>query len=459
MVIILRKSGKDLVYLEIEVTRGKLKRELNLVTLTAIMIGLNIGGSLFVLTAIAARFTGPSLFIAQIISALPILLAVIPYLTLSSALPTTCANYQYAKLCSVPLAVAGWWGLFAAIPFGGLPLFAISTARLLMVLIPDLPIIGTAIIVLTVFFVLNVVGIKATAYVQLGTVALLLIALFTFIVPGIPAIEAKNLTPLFTGGAMGLIAASALLYTLLAGALFGIELGDEVKNAKVTIPRALIISTVIVAAIYLLTEIVAVGVIDWRTFAEGGTLGTSAEVFLSGPLLSFFIIGGGILACTTTINLTLTAAGRYALVCAEDRFFPKFFSSVSQRFGTPHWGLTLVYGLSVITLIINPPLEALATMLNFGLLFMVTIVLLGAFRLPKTHPEVYKRTKFRFGRKTLAITSLTAVGINIFFMIILAIALPVAALIFVSAGGIGIIIYFIRRGQPRLSPTDRYPES
>ncbi|GAH60416.1 unnamed protein product [marine sediment metagenome] len=163
MVIILRKSGKDLVYLEIEVTRGKLKRELNLVTLTAIMIGLNIGGSLFVLTAIASGFTGPSLFIAQIISALPILLAVIPYLTLSSALPTTCANYQYAKLCSVPLAVVGWWGLFAAIPFGGLPLFAISTARLLMVLIPDLPIIGTAIIVLTVFFVLNVVnGYSAT---------------------------------------------------------------------------------------------------------------------------------------------------------------------------------------------------------------------------------------------------------------------------------------------------------
>ena len=433
-------------------TRGKLRRELNLVTLIAVMVGLNIGGSLFVLTAIAAGLTGPSLFIAQIISALPILLALIPYLMLTSAIPTNCANYQYAKLFSRPLAVAGWMGLFVAIPIGLLPLMAIATAKLLQVLIPGVPIIGTAIIVMTIFFLINMIGVKAAAYVQLATVALLVIALVIFVVPGIPAIEARNLTPLFTGGAMGLIAASALLYTLLAGGLFGMEIGDEVKNAKSTIPRALIISIATVAVIYLLIEITAVGVMDWRIFAEG-TLGTPAEAFLSGPLLGFFVVGGGILASITTINLTLTAAGRYALAFAEDGFFPGFFGNINQRFGTPHWGLTLGYGLSVITLLVNPPLQTLAAMLNFGLLFMVTLVLLAAFRLPKTHPKIYENAKFRFGRKTLAITSLVAVVINILFMIILAIALPVAAMIFAGAGVIGIILYFIRTRQPGFTLT------
>ena len=436
----------------VQMTRGKLRRELNLVTLIAVMIGLNIGGSLFVLTAIAAGLTGPSLFVAQIISALPILLALIPYLMLTSAIPTNCANYQYAKLFSRPLAVAAWMGLFVAIPIGLLPLMAIATAKLLQVLIPGVPIIGTAIIVMTIFFLINMIGVKATAYVQLATVALLVIALVIFVVPGIPAIEARNLTPLFTGGAMGLIAASALLYTLLAGGLFGMEIGDEVKNAKSTIPRALIISIATVAVIYLLIEITAVGVMDWRIFAEG-TLGTPAEAFLSGPLLGFFVVGGGILASITTINLTLTAAGRYALAFAEDGFFPGFFGNINQRFGTPHWGLTLGYGLSVITLLVNPPLQTLAAMLNFGLLFMVTLVLLAAFRLPKTHPKIYENAKFRFGRKTLAITSLVAVVINILFMIILAVALPLPALIFAGAGVIGIILYFIRTRQPGFTPT------
>jgi APA family basic amino acid/polyamine antiporter len=433
-------------------SRGKLRREVNLITLIAVMIGLNVGGSLFIITAIGAGLTGPSLFVAQIISALPILLAVIPYLMLTSAIPTTCANYRYAKLFSRPLAVAGWMGLFVAIPLGLLPLMAIATAKLLVVLLPNINIIGTAIIVMTVFYLLNLSGVKATAYVQLATVALLILALVIFIVPGVQAIEVRNLTPLFTGGAMGLIATSAILYTLLAGGLFGIEIGDEVKNAKTTIPKALIISMVIVAVIYLFIEIIAVGVIDWRAFAEGGTLGTSAEAFLSGPLLAFFIVGGGILAAITTINLTLTAAGRYTLASAEDGFFPKFFGNINQRFGTPHWGLTLAYVLSIISLLLNPPLETLAAMLNFGLLFMITLVLLAAFRLPKTHPEIYEKGKFRFGRKTLAVTSLSAVIINIFFMIILAVALPLAFQIFAGGCIAGLILYvFTKNRQPEFT--------
>ena len=432
---------------------GKLRRELNLFTLIAVMIGLNIGGSLFVLTAMAAGLTGPSIFIAQIISALPVLLGLIPYLMLTSAVPSNCGNYQYAKLFSRPLAVAGWWGLFAAIPLGALPLFAIAAARFLEMLLPGIPIIFTAVLVMTIFFAINIIGVKLTAYVQAATVSLLVLALMVFIIGGIPSIETQNLSPLFPGGAIGLIGAAALLYTLLAGGLFAVEVGDEVKNANKTIPRALIISTIIVLAIYLVIEIIAVGVIDWKAFAEGGTLGAPAQAFLSNPLLGFFIIGGGILAATTTINLTLTAAGRYAMASAEDRLFPRFFSHVNKRFGTPHWGLTLAYGLSVVSMRANPSLETLAAMLNFGLLFMVTLVLLAAYNLPRKHPNIYANAKFRFGRKTLTITSLVAVSMNIFFMLILATAVTTAFLIFAAFVIGGITLYYVRKKQLGITPS------
>jgi len=423
---------------------GRLRREVNLVVLTAMMIGINIGGSLFVLTGIAAGSTGPSLFIAQIISALPVLLALIPYMTLTSAIPATAANYQYAKLFSYPLAVGAGMVLLVAIPCGGLPLFAIGAGQSLQALIPGIPVIPAAIITMTLFYLINLIGIKPVGYVQLTMIVVLLLALITFIASGIPAIEADNLTPLFPEGAMGLIAASALLYTLLAGGLFGIEIGEEVKDAKSTIPKALIISMVIVTVIYLLIEMVAVGVIDWKIFA-GKNLEIPARVFLSGPVLGFFIIGGGILACVTSINLTITAAGRYALAFAEDGFFPSFFANINKRFGTPHWGLTLPYFMSVIVLLINPPLETLGAMLNFGLIFIITLVLLTAFRLPKRHPEIYENAKFRVSPKILAITSLSAMSINIIFMILLAIALKGAFLIFLGAAIVGIILYFILR--------------
>ncbi len=425
--------------------RLRLKKELNLVTLIAAMIGLNIGGSLFVLTAIAAGLTGPSLFIAQIISALPILLALVPYLIFTSSVPTTCANYQYAKLFSPALAVAGWWGLFVAIPIGALPLFALATADLLAVVLPGLPITATAMGVLTLFFLVNLFGLKATAYVQFGTVVLLLLAILVFIVPGVKAIRPENLTPMFPGGAMGLVASSALLFTLLAGGLFGMEMGDEVRNARSTIPRALIVSIIIVAVMYILINIVAVGAINWKALADGGNLGTAAEAFLPGRWLAFFIVGGGILASITTINLTLTAAGRYAMASAEDRFLPRFFSQVNRRYGTPHWGLVLPYAMAMITLLFRPPLDMLAAMLNFGLLFMITLVLISAWRLPKTHPYILENSAFKFSPRVLTITSLSAAVINVIFMGILAIAIPVAFYIFAGACCFGIVFFFIRK--------------
>jgi APA family basic amino acid/polyamine antiporter len=438
--------------------QGQLRREINLVALIAVMIGMNVGGSLFALTAIAAGLTGPSLFIAQIVSAAPILLALIPYLILSSAIPTTCANYQYAKLFSRPAAAAAWMTLFIAIPIGALPLFAVVTANFTKMLIPATPVIPTAIFVMTLFYLLNVFGIKRTAYVQLATVIILLVALFIFIVPGIPAIETANMAPLFTGGVMGFLGASALLFTLLAGGLFGIDIGGEVKSARSIIPRALVISITIVIALYLLIEVVAVGVVDWQAFAAGESLGVPAKVFLSGPWLGFFIIGGGILACITTINLILTLAGRYALAFAQDGLFPRVFERINRRFGTPHWGLTLAYGMSVVTLLINPPLIVLGQMLNFGLLFMITLVLFAAFRMPKKHPEIYAKSKLKFGPRTLAVTSLSAISLNIIFMVILAYGLMTSENakwtfpLFVIAAVAGLVVYYVRKRQLKFIP-------
>ncbi|MEA3254195.1 MAG: APC family permease, partial [Chloroflexota bacterium] len=261
----------------------------------------------------------------------------------------------------------------------------------------------------------------------------------------------QNLTPMFPGGVMGLIAASALLYTLLAGGLFGIEMGDEVKDARAVIPKALIISIAMVLVVYLFIEVIAVGVMDWKIFATG-TLGEPAKAFLSGPFLAFFVIGGGILASVTTINLALTAAGRYVLTFAHEGFFANVFERINAKFGTPHHGLTLAYAIAVITLLLNPPLQMLAAMLNFGLLFMVTLVLFAAFNLPQKHPEIYKRSRIPFSPRILKVTSLTAIAINMVFMVILAVALKWTFLLFVAAAATGVGLFFIRRRKLASAP-------
>jgi APA family basic amino acid/polyamine antiporter len=264
------------------------------------MIGLNIGGSLFLLTAVAAGLTGSSLIIAQFMSAAPILLSIPAYVALSSALPVTCANYQYAKLFSRPLAVAAWMVLFIAIPLGMLPLFALASAKLLAVLVPGLPVTLAAIGVMSLLFVFNLLGVRVTTQAQFVGVAVLLVALLTFIIGGMPAIDVDNLAIRFVGGPVGFLGASALLYTLLAGGLFGVEMGDEIRNAKHVIPRALVISIATVLVLYVLIEIVAVGAVGWEQFSAG-TLGDVAAAFLSGGWLGLFVIGGGIMASMTVL--------------------------------------------------------------------------------------------------------------------------------------------------------------
>ena len=447
-----------MVYSQIQVTRGRLRREIGLLVLIAVMIGLNIGGSLFVLPVMGARLTGPSLLIAQLVSALPLFLALPAYLTLTSAVPTTSANYQYAKLLSPVAATCGWMGLFVAIPIGALPLFTIVAANFVQQLFPAAPVTWVAIGMLSFFYLINVFGIKATTYLQFVAVGLMMVALLVFALPGLGAIEAANFKPLFTGGMLNFLGVAALFYTLLAGALFGIEMGDEVKDARRTIPRAMWISIIVVLVVYLLIELVTVGAANSGTFLPGDQLDQTAQLFLGKGLLVFFIIGG-ILAALTTVNLTLTAAGRYLMASAEDRFFPQVMSRVSRRFGTPHWGLTLAWGLAVATLLVKEftselDLVAFATILNFGLLFMVTMVLISAARLPGKHPALFARSRYPFGARTVKITAISAAVINTLFMVILAAGLAtdttkavplLPVYLFAAALVAGLVLYYFAR--------------
>ena len=437
-------TGYDLRFFVGRSVSANLRRDIGMVGLIAIMVGLNIGGSLFLLTAVAAGLTGSSLVVAQLVSATPILLAIPAYAALSSALPVTCANYQYAKLFSRPLAVAAWMVLFIAIPLGMLPLFAVAIAKLVAVLVPGLNVTLWAILVMSVLFLVNVLGVRLATQAQFVGVAVLLAALLTFILGGMPLVQTANLVPVFAGGPVGLLGASALLYTLLAGGLFGIEMGDEIRNARSVIPRALVISIAIVLTLYVLIEIVALGTVGWEQFSKG-TLGDAAGVFLSGGWLGLFVVGGGIMASATTINLALAAAGRYALAFAFDGYFPRVFSRVNQRFGTPHNGLALVYLMTIATLLVNPPLMTLGAVLNFGLLFMVTLVLCAAVKLLRRHPATYVRAAVPVKPKLLTVSSSIAVGINLVYMLVLAVALKWTFLIFVGAIGVGLALFYSRR--------------
>jgi amino acid transporter len=104
----------------------------------------------------------------------------------------------------------------------------------------------------------------------------------------------------------------------------------------------------------------------------------------------------------------------------------------------------------VIILLFVRDFTVLGAMLNFGLLFMVSLVLLFAYNLPKKHPEIFVSSRYKFTPTVLRITSLSAAILNIIFMLLLIFIMfksnnQWAVWLFVIAIIVGIVLYYIRK--------------
>jgi APA family basic amino acid/polyamine antiporter len=405
-----------------------LKREVGFLGLLAACVGLNIGGALFALTTVAAGLCGPSLPLAMLVSALPMLLVVFPYVTLTSALPTTSASYRYAQLFDPRLALVSMLTLLLCILLGGQPLFAFAFGKYLAMLAPVDP-IWAGVAVLVFFYVVNLVGVRTAAWVQTALFFLLLSALVLFIVGGIPWVRAEHFSDFLPKGVGGLLAASGLLFTFSAGGIFVVDLGGEVLEARKAFSRALPFGIGIVVVLYVLIGVITVGICDWRTL-EGRSLLDVARRFLAGPVFAYFVVAGALVACATTINVIFAIISRGLLVVAEDGFLPSWLGRVNQRFGTPHWGLTVSWLVCTAALLANPSLLFFGSMLNLGLIFAITAVNMAGLVLPARYPELYERSLKPLSPGVLRAVCVAVVVLNSMIFIFFLAAVGWAAAVF-----------------------------
>ncbi len=391
-------------------------------------VGLNIGGALFSLTSLAAGLTGPSLPIAMIVSSIPVMLTVLPYSMFTSAWPTTSATYRYSQLLSPTLAVVSGLTLFTCIMIGGQPLFSLTFGLYLSKLVPVSPVL-TGLIVLTTFYLVNLFGIRLTGGVQTILFFVLLSALFLYIALGMGHIDLAYFSNPFPHGIGGLMAASGLLFTFCAGGLFVIDLGGEIIRAEKNFPRALLLGMIIVVIIYALIHVITVGSVGW-TALKGKTLITVAREFMGPVALSYFIIGGALVACATTINIIFSIASRGLLVISEDGILPSFLGRVNERFGTPHWGLTVSYLICAISLVTVPSLMFFGSMLNFGLILSISVVCLSAIGVMGRFPGIYERSGLSVSLGTIKFVSYIIVIMNTLIFLFFSIVLKKVTLLF-----------------------------
>jgi amino acid transporter len=222
---------------------------------------------------------------------------------------------------------------------------------------------------------LNYFGVKATGIVEDVFTVGKLVPLVIFILVGIFLINAQNyfpLAPMKGSLPVGIGVATVLgLWAYLGIDNITVPM-SEIRDGQKTVPRAIIITVIIVTTIYLAVCAVALGVAKYQTFLSSGTpLADIMQATVKGSfggILGGLMILGGTIAIVGSANVIILGAPRISLALAKDGLFPKAFSQVHPKRDTPTVGIIAegIIGITVLFLVAD--LESLA---NLAVLFTV----------------------------------------------------------------------------------------
>lgn len=384
---------------------GSLRRTLGVWHLTMISIGATLGTGIFVVLGEAAPVAGPAVIISFVLAGVIALLSALSYAELAGMIPVAGSSYSYsyATLGELAAWVCGWclileYGVsVAAVAVGWGQYVNELLEATIGVTIPDAwsrpPGSGgyfnvPALIVVVLATLVLLRGVTESARVNTAMVIVKVAALLLFCGVAFTAFQAGNLTPLFPLGLAGMSAGAATLFFSYIGFDAASTAGEEARNPQRDLPRAIMLSLLIVTVLYCLVALAAVGALPWQQFE--GTEAALAHIIgqASG---STWLVGllsvGAVVAIASVVLTVLYGQIRILFSMSRDGLVPAVFSRVDGRTGVPRAN-TLVVGVLVSVLAASVPLGELANATSIGTLFAFALVNVAVLVLRRTRPEL-----------------------------------------------------------------------
>ena len=373
------------------------ERVLGVFELTSIAVGNVIGGGIMSVVGVAIGLTDRSV-LALVICSLMTLVSILPKTITSATIRMNGGEYTLAALMGGKF-FAGVYIAFWLTNFFGASLYCTSFAQYALELVPGLNFKVVAVGMLTIIFILNILGIKVAAMAQNIMVVILIAALALFSFFGFGHVAPGFFDPpdFVRNGFFGLMYAAALMNFACGGAGHIVSFGRQSKNPTRDIPIAILLASLVVTVIYTMVAVVAAGVLPISE-VEGQSLAKVALVVLPYPLYLFFIIGGAMFALVTSLNALMGWLPPPVVQACQDGWLPKKFGEVNKRFNTPHYVLLFIYVMAAFVLIVGLDLDAIATVGTFLSNIGTIIVVITLVRMPKVVPEAWKKSMFHINR-------------------------------------------------------------
>lgn len=397
-----------------KISTKELRKVLGRKELISIGIGQIIGSGVFSLTGLAIGFTGRSVFFAFLIGSLFSLAVTVPSIFAGSTVRLRGGQYTLAGL----LLGDRFSGFYIVIYIFGnisIAMYALSFADYLLSLVPGINRILIAAVVLTLFFLINLFGVKNAARLQNYMVIVLAAALAVFASKGLMNVKPGYFAEagMFTGGWKGFFLAATFTSFATTGGGNIVNFSGECKNPTKDIPFAIVVSTIIVTMLYAIIGMVAAGVLPIEQVAYQPLTLVAMEV-LPTPLYVFFIVGGALLALSTTLNATFGWVTKPVLQACVDGWFPKKLGEINKKYGTPHYLLIMFYIIGLVPILTGFDIGSIASLAMILMNITTFLVVIATLRLPKLLPEEWSKSTFKIPGAALKVIVLFSGALLIF---------------------------------------------
>lgn len=366
--------------------RVGLKRVLGRFDVTVYGLGIIVGAGIYSLLGKAVGIAGGAVWMAYAVGAVVAGLTALSFAELSSHFPKSCAVYTYTDHAFRRKWFAfliGWLAIYnmvataatVALGFGGY-FFAMT----------GVPIMVAAIVIIALLSLLNYKGIRASVDVEILMTFVEIVGLLIIIVLGWSYIGSTDyMTP--KGGFGGVMTAALLVFFAYLGFENVVNMSDETKDPKRTIPHGLLIALGISTLLYMVVSIAAVSMVPMDVLAASDApLATVADAAMPGlgPVLSFIAFA----ATLTTVLASMIAASRMIWSMATEGGMPRLLSAVHPVHRTPWAAITLVF-LATAAFTMIGKIEVVARLSDFGAFLMFAVVNLAVivlrYRIPSYH--------------------------------------------------------------------------
>ena len=350
-------------------------------TFDAVVIGLGsmIGAGIFAAFAPAAAAAGGGLLLGLVLAGVIAFCNATSSAQLAAVYPTSGGTYVYGRerLGEWPGFLAGWG--FVVGKTASCAAMALTFAAYVAPVQWQKPLAVAAVLVVAG---VNYLGVTRTAGMARVIVAFVLVVLVVVVVAGLTSGGGGGLSLApGSGGWYGVLQSAGLLFFAFAGYARIATMGEEVRDPRRTIPRAITIALGIVLVLYATVAVTALL-----------TLGADRLAASRAPLLDVarasgwawaapLVVAGAAAAALGALLALMAGIGRTSLAMARNGDLPRALAAVHPRFAVPHRA-ELLLALVVSVLVLATDLRGAIGFSSFGVLLYYAVANASALTQP-----------------------------------------------------------------------------